>query len=107
MNELEIANQDEEISKGMDYKWMWEQLRGHIENEYYENEMWAEETRNQTRRLLSEPLPSAALIQNRVDDLKIAQKQMATYDRIDRKMIDLEREAKINAKKCLEEENGK
>lgn len=31
-NELEIANQDEEISKGMDYKKMWNKLKNRVDH---------------------------------------------------------------------------
>ena len=97
-NETEFANQDEEISKGMDYKWMWEQLREFIEEKYYENRNWYENTRAVMKNLIFDSLIIAESVQSKAEDLKTAQNQMATYSLIEDMFVNLEHDAKINAK---------
>ena len=97
-NETEFANQDEEISKGMDYKWMWEQLRKYAENKYSENYEWREECQANLKRLISDPLVLAERIQAQANNLQVAQSQMATYSLIADMFVNLEHDAKINAK---------
>ena len=96
-NETEFANQDEEISKGMDYKWMWEQLREFIEEKYYENRNWYESTRAVLKNLFFDSFIMAESVQSKAEDLKVAQSQMETYSLIEDMFVNLEHDAKISA----------
>ena len=96
-NETEFANQDEEISKGMDYKWMWEQLKEFIEEKYYENRNWYESSRAVMKNLILDSFIMAESVQSKAEDLKTAQNQMATYSSVEDQIISLERNAKIEA----------